>query len=387
VSGATTGGQSEPARTRVLTFPGSRIRARSHDANDLSWLVQFLAPGFHARRTGDADWTVQAKVDPAAWERHRRRGAAPGGRSAECFFQDRSIVRLPRWHGPRSLRVLRSDQDASFVCVDDERKIVHLVQREARRLSRLLWMRVVREIAQNRAWDLDGVFLHGAGVAHEGRGALIVGPKRAGKSSLLIHSLRGGDMDYLANDRALCLRDGRGFRVRSFPTIVQLRTSSLERFPDTFDALRASPYFPVLNRRETARGLRGTARPWKVGTYTLSPWQLVALMGSRARAEADLTAVLFPEVSGAPGRIRIERLGGRKARQHLREGLFRAEFRRMGGGAFRDRRVRRPPGPEAITAFLDDLADAVPCYRVVLGLQAYAAGGWVERMQRLLTAG
>jgi hypothetical protein len=377
----------QSAASRTLRFADTGIRVRTQSPADLDWLVQFLRPAFRSRRFGEADWTVDVEADPEGWERARRRGPVPSGRARECFFQDQSIVRLPVWQGGPGRLALRSPQDDSFISIDAEQRIIRIVQQAPDRIARLTSMRVVRELVQNRSWGPESMFLHGAGIAHGNRGALLVGPKRAGKTSLLLHTLRGGLFDYVANDRALCVRQGQRFRMRAFPTIVQLRISSLGRFPDLLDELRASPYFPVLNRTETARRLLGSARPWKAGTYTMSPWQLVSLTQSRPRAEVDLSAILFPDVSGTAGRIRVQRLRRPDARKIVAKGVFRANSKRRAGGAFWDERTGRPPAPDDVAAFLDSLAAEVPCYRIVLGLDAYRSTGWTERLRKLLEPG
>jgi len=58
------------------------------------------------------------------------------------------------------------------------------------------------------------------------RGVILAGPKKSGKTTLLMHLLSGGGADYVANDRvAVAWRDGVPV-LRGMPTIITLREAT-----------------------------------------------------------------------------------------------------------------------------------------------------------------
>ena len=246
--------------------------------------------------------------------------------------------------------------------------------------------------------EQSSLLLHAAGFVVGGKAVLLAGRKRSGKTSLLLHTLNSGadanaaglsandrlPVRYLSNDRTVLLPDGARIVARGIPTIASLRTSSLELFPHIRDGIERSGFFPALTRREAGRYPLGVARPWGGSKFTLSPSQLCDLTGVDAAPSAPLGAIVFPNMSGKRGGIRITRLKKAEAIAQLQRALFRADHRVQVGPLFSH--SARGPGKRRAerAARLSAVAEQVGCYSCDLGLQAYEDDAWLGRTLELI---
>jgi len=99
---------------------------------------------------------------------------------------------------------------------------------------RNLWtLRMVRHLLRWQLFQSGAVFLHGGAVAHGGIGIAFLGASRAGKTTLLLHSLRTYAASFIAEDDLTILQkeDGSLFAL-GWPGSVRLRRSMLSRFPE-----------------------------------------------------------------------------------------------------------------------------------------------------------
>jgi hypothetical protein len=219
----------------------------------------------------------------------------------------------------------------------------------------------------------------------EGRAALVIGEKRSGKTSLMLHGLSQGasaPVRYLANDRVWLSREEGTFKCRGFPTIASLRLSSVDLFPKVKERLRESTWTPVMTLRESQRRKVSRAEPWEGRKYTLSPIQLCRLMGVSASAVAEVGILLFPRVTGVGGRIRMIPMSPADAESALLRGLFRAGNPQKAGGLFAARDLPRRLDADCTLEDLRELVSRIPSHAVELGLQAYSDGRWLERLRK-----
>jgi hypothetical protein len=79
--------------------------------------------------------------------------------------------------------------------------VVEIVAARDRAETRLALLRVVREYAMLYAARAGWLILHAAAVDFGDYGLVIAGPKRAGKTTLLLHALRNERGRYVSNDR------------------------------------------------------------------------------------------------------------------------------------------------------------------------------------------
>jgi len=285
---------------------------------------------------------------------------------------------------------------------------VEVLAPEEGTLSRLAFMRIAREHVLSRLLGLPGMLLHASAFVMDRQAALIIGEKRSGKTSLLLHSLSGGicvgkgetggtrsvmgagDPDgriqYLANDRVWVSDTPGRFMARGFPTISSLRVSGLGFFPDIAERLRESTWASTLTLKEARRPRARRSRPWNGRTYALTPLQLCRALDVEPVAEAQIGALLFPRVTGASGRIRVTPLTRGVAANFVERGLFRAGAEQKAGGLFAARGFPRRLNPDETWSWIQKLVRRVPSYSLDLGLQAYSDTKWVSRLEAKIAA-
>jgi hypothetical protein len=228
-------------------------------------------------------------------------------------------------------------------------------------------MRVVRELTMERVVASGGLLLHAAALAGARGSVALCGPKRSGKTTLLMALLSSGAGAYVANDRCV-LRgtDGRA-SLRGLPTLVSIRRDTLERFP----AAQAR----LASVRPDADGGERAERP----NVSLSPPEFCELLGGCPRASGGpLLALLFPRIGDAPTPLRAQRLAQGEALARLRAGLFRAGHASPLGEVFAPGRAPAPSD-----ASLAALAARVPAYDCLL---AGDAAPDAEACRRLLAS-
>jgi hypothetical protein len=365
--------------SRTLRFGDLRIRVASADPGDLSWLGEFLRPAFATGPDGNADCAVRLTVDA---ERHAWLGAwsaARPGRAAACFALDTRMVSLPAWRLEGGAQAISDAEYDVFYLVRERGADVEIVGR-AHDLwrGRIPLLRVTRELAMNHAMSTGGVLVHGAAVRLGGRGLVLAGPRRAGKTTMLTWLLGEPDARYVANDRVLVGFDARGPVLRGVPTIVTLRAAMTRRFPGLRRRVRESFYNPCLSLQEARTGVLGPIATDEQGRFHVSPAQYLALTNARPAATSRLHALVFPRLTHRRGRLEVRRLTGSAALARLRASLFRAAARRRASDVFapfpapprrsRERLVRR-------------LASSVPCFECRAGSQAYEGTRGVTRLR------
>jgi len=383
--------------SRVLHFPGSAIRVEG-PREDVAWVVQFLGPSFRSRTTGEAEWQVRMVRDTAAFEKRQRAGPDSRGRRKLCFFLDTRTESLPQWRGPRGATAVFDRAHQVFAYVRNRAGEVELLAPEEERMPRLALMRIVREHALSRLLESPGLLLHAASFEMDGKAALIIGEKRSGKTSLLLHALRQGrawsglgldrgsdpggvPVRYLANDRVWVSPGPGGCRAQSFPTIASLRLSSLEFFPEVAARLSESTLTTSVTLRESRLGWAPMANPWNGRQYALSPLQLCRLLRVEPAASAAVGPLLFPRITRHRGRIRMLPMSPEESEAKLAAGLFRAGLPQKAGGLFAAQGFPRRLNHESTMGHIRDLVRRVPCYSVEMGFQAYSDQAWLGRLR------
>lgn len=305
-----------------LTYRELCTRVESTDADELAWLEEFLAPGFGRRddATADCDVVVDANAERLDRLRATVSAAAP---PRVCLVQDSGPVCLPAGEDESGCIVRHDEADLVYVISPDRRRI-ELVARAADAARRTALMKLVRELALSASWSDSSLVLHAAGCVVDGRGVLVAGPKRAGKTSLLLHLLGAPGARLLANDRMVVSLCGERAVARAMPTIANLRPDTVQaRFPDE-PARRAAYRHRFLLTVADAERLPAsndlTPRP-----LACSPAQLARLFGVTLVGEATVAALLLPQVDPTARGIALQPLDAAEARRRLRDVIFAAQ--------------------------------------------------------------
>jgi hypothetical protein len=330
-------------------------------AAPLAWLAEFLRPAFEDAPPG-ADGARVARVrDPARDAAGAAAGPAGAPRVA-WFTRDGDFLTLPCVRGAAGERTMVDTGVRVAQVVRAGGAEVEVVAEADHVKPRTTLMRVVRELATAHALGRGIVPLHASAVASTRGVVAFAGPRRAGKSTLLLHLLLAGGARYVTNDRLLV--DARAVVARAMPTIVRLREDALARFPAFASVLRAYGF-------DRAHALAEAAPPSRRWPPSLSPAQLCAAAGARAGAvgAGPLARIVFPEIDPAPG-FDLSPLEPGAAAERLARGLL------LPGGEARAAEAFAGPSAEpgrAMVPACAAVAACAPCYTLRLGPDAYAA--------------
>lgn len=369
--------QADPGEKSVVTlrFETAAVEVCA-GARDLAWLREFLGPWFEELERfeqieGSATPPLAARVelflDDDAFLRQQEAGPHPGGETQGAFALDGGMLRLPRWRGasPED-RVVFDEPLGVFhrVARDGATIRVHVTSATGNRRARIALLRTVRELVVSEVQAAGRALLHAAAVATPTGGALIAGPKRAGKTTLLVHALRAG-AELVSNDRVVLVPGATGFVVRGMPTIVRIRPATLDSLPEALRAPLANGRIDHLaSRDEIARGL-APERPRPGRPRNLSPAQLCDWLGARARRDVAPDRILLLRATESPGVAARELPTDAAA-----EALFACRF---GVPGERSELFAASPrsavaDPDAAMRACRELAKSARCHEVELGI-------------------
>ena len=418
--------------TAVFSHLDLRVAVSSPQASDLQWLRESMTPAFSVdAAVATASVHLRVVIDR---ERHRRlcegrlvvgatgdsAGESGGEPGVPMFgFDGHSAEFRPCSGAPNCVQ----DHELGFCYALAEpdghlqgaphgtpRRDIEIIAQRWKPSLRIALLRMLRELATQCLPAAGCLQLHAAALEWHGRGLVICGPRRAGKTSLLLHLLRADGSRYLANDRALLhppadgAADGRwpgsglGTWVSGMPTVVSIRERSVTLFAAlALDGMRdwlarmtlaevkalTSPLGSPLDAVQGA-----SAREASAGALSLSPAQLLDWLGIDAVSHAPLAGLLFPEVDPAIAGIRLERLSDDEISAQLEASLM-------------------PPRATVLTRWVDGLAAGVenavdtpadifaavavhragvPGYRCRLGRDAFVDAGSAGQLLAQLAA-
>jgi hypothetical protein len=235
-------------------------------------------------------------------------------------------------------------------------------------------MRVVRELLVAGAKAADRLLdLHAAAFATAAGAVLLVGPKQAGKTTLLAYCLRCRRASLIANDRVLV--DVQPVPPIAFgvPTLVSVRAGTLELFPDLRRTPNERP--AVFHSEESAEGTSSDASATgPARDFGLSPAQLAQRCGSGTAGSAPIAAVVFPEMEMVSGGWSLEPLAIGVGANRLLDSRYGIRATSRPWTIFADMMGPcEPHGDDAATQAAR-LSAAVPLLRCRLGPGAYRNG-------------
>jgi len=336
-----------------LRFEDFRVAVSSSERADLGWLEAFLACGFEPVSGGACDRHVALTVDAAAYDRLFAKGRPGSGVRVEGFARDAKPLLLERWLSNATESVFHDSRRPIFYMISRDGTRVEIVARERTPKCRTTLMRVVRELAMDRVVATGGILVHGAAIRVDGGVVVMCGPKRSGKTTLLMSLLEIPGTRYIANDRCVLRPTESGVTVRGLPTLVSIRCDTLDRLP-------------ARRRRldEVRPDLAGGGRN-EPTSFSLSPPEFCELMGDCPRESGGpLLALIFPRITDDPAPLTLHPLAAPEALTRFRQGLFRAAHASPLGQAFVSSAAgAASPAPEAIRR----IVQSVPGFDCRLG--------------------
>jgi hypothetical protein len=319
----------------------------------------------------EADCTVALVADDRSYDETLRRGPQADGRQVDCFVLDSGLVRLPLWASPTDERVIFDQRFKAFYCIDSDNSRVRILAGSRNLDARFALMRVVREFAMSSSHTRDGLVIHGAALAMENDGIIIAGPKRAGKTTFLIHCLQAAEARFISNDRVVVSLASAEPVLRGMPTIVTVRDQTLDLFPALQQPLLESRYDYRLALGEEERDSTPTVRLRCGRPFDLAPAQFCALLQARMSGQSRVRALLFPRVTEEIDGIQLRNLSAQAAHERLSAALFGIGSSRKTSRAF----VLTSDDLCVDQANVDRLCLAlttqVQCFECQLGRQAY----------------
>jgi hypothetical protein len=325
------------------------------DPADLRWLAAFLDRSLQEVPEAPPDCLVELTIDAGLYDHLFRLGSPGRGRLVEAFANDAKPGWLRHWSTSEAADVFHHDVNRVFYVVTGDGARVTIVAAARTRKVRTALMRVVRELTMSRVVASGGLLVHGAAVGVPGGALVMCGPKRSGKTSVLMAMLDSGLVSYVANDRCVLRGPPPAVTVRGLPTLVSIRAGTLDRFPAARD--RLGQIRPDLGGPEAEGAPRSRV--------SLGPSEFCELMGGCRREEGGpVRALLFPRVTDRPPVLSVRPLDPPEALARLRAGLFRAGYASPLGQVFPPRPDGSPPPAFAACA---TLAAAVPSFDCQLG--------------------
>ena len=364
-----------------LAYRGLNIRVHGPDDAHFAWLEEFLAPAF-GRADGaaaDCDVVVEEDADALARLRMRAHGAvAP----ATCLVLDSQPVQLPSWREAVEQVVFHEEARVAYRISGDRRRIT-VVTAPKNAALRTVLMKLVRELAMSAAWSPRGLILHAAACVVDGRAVLIAGPRRAGKTSLLLHALRAEGVRLLSNDRVVLELDADAAVAHGMPTIVSLRADTVVRQFPSPSALAAALRYRFALTVQEAEG-REPATDLTPRGLACSPAQLGRLFGNALVGRAAATALVLPRVDPGAQGIALSPLDADAAATRHGDVLFAAHAAPQVSDCFALREHARAPSAAEVRARWRDAVERLRVFECRLGPDAYATDPGTQLLAPLL---
>lgn len=239
-----------------LTRHGASVHIVGDDAT-LTWMLRRTTYGFGpAIRRGEDDWTVIAGSEHASnrrWTRYIRRYA--------------------------------SGETCSFL-VDGRHRLI-VVDQPPGAWRSLYALRMVRNVLRWELFRRGAIYLHASCVSLGGQGLAFIGPRRSGKSSLMVSALRSGSWEYVTEDDLTLLpMEGGGFAALGWPGSLRVRRSMLSHYPEIAAELQRLEH--------PANRLEENLDP-EIGMVRVFPEELAHIFGCKITAETTLRWVARTE--------------------------------------------------------------------------------------------
>jgi hypothetical protein len=359
-----------PAATRYC-IGGTAIDVASDIPAALHWLAEFLEPAFTASAapSGAVEARHTVYFETSGHDRLQRSLVAAPLSELEAFTFDGSFSRHRGWDDPDGTRWIHDKRFDTFLGVDLSGGSVRVVAKGDGCFARLALMRAVRELATSAQLAAGKLPVHGAAFVHEGVGVLACGPKRSGKTSLLLHALRCG-ASFVSNDRLFVDCEATA-TAEAMPTIVMLREGTLAFFDDLAGVLRDSRFDRARTLAECEAAAVPDPEERSVQRRGISPAQLCHSTGAAMRASTPVGVLLFPRIDPAADGLVLEPMSDEAARETLGRSLLKPSHPTRCSPLFSPGRVGGETPAEVESRRCDALLARVPAYDCRMGPDAF----------------
>jgi hypothetical protein len=212
-----------------------------------------------------------------------------------------------------------------------------VLAKESQPSARIAVLRIMREIASAQMCLTNWLPLHAAAVAYDQQAILILGERRAGKTTLSLQLLSHVACSFISNDRVFV--DGSVTPtpvVHGIPGVVNVRHGSISLLQSSMERSASSgdrdPWAVGHWRaRQTLdEAMRNTANATSntLGDLSLSTRQFLHLTGSSSTLHAPIRLALFPQIIDSDGSLQtsagfqVQRLSNSETCERLQENIF-----------------------------------------------------------------
>jgi hypothetical protein len=359
----------------IYRSPASALRVRLEEAPVFEWLSEFFAPWLDAASDiapGAPD--VRLVIDPGAFDALKAQGPRGSSELVDCFRLDQGLVRLPLWAGATGDATVFDEPLGAFYARRGLGEAIDVIVAVDSSKARVAMMRVVRELTMSRLVAAGWLIVHSSAFVVDGRAILVVGPKRAGKTTLLTYALTSGLARCLANDRVAVALGG-GHTAWGVPTIISLRVAMMRRFPILAHRLQTGRYDFRFSERELRAAHRADVDLAPPEAWSVTPAQYCDLVeSSLIGGSVPVAAVLFPRLMDDGTSIDLEPIDPSEAAARLAGSLFRPHGRE----ALFVRRGEVAPSEAALRAAAKTFIGGVGVHACRIGADAANEGAWIK---------
>ena len=360
-----------------VTVDALAIDIIGDDPTALVWLAEFLGPAFVSQPLDSppagavaAQHSVQFEVAPAEHAGLHQALAGAPLEGVKVFTFDGSFSRHRGWDADDKRRWIHDTKEDTFYGIDPSGRSIRLVATGAGGFPRVSLMRVVRELATTALLHSGKLPVHGAAFVHDEISVLVCGPRRSGKTTLLLHALRCG-APFISNDRLFVTTES-PIVAQAVPTIVMLRDGSLAFFEEmqrTMDEARFDRAYTVA---ECAMRIKRASPHRRPGSRRgISPAQLCELAGGSMFPSARVGTLLFPRIDPETDGIVLEPLAAESAATLMNRSLLKASHPTSYSAFFAPGLIGERVAVEVELHRCRRLAEQVPAYVCSLGPNAF----------------
>jgi hypothetical protein len=365
------GPTTETLLSRGLLYSGtSGSVAVVAESQAFEWCDHYLAPFVTSKplcANGMRDFVLCAVHDGALWQGVQLAIADLACTSSQTY----NGTAIREWILDAGLYVQQYVERKSFTIIDAERRCIAFVDDCASDTE--WWMepaRLVREMITRRIEEDSHFVFHAASVAIGDCGVALVGPKRAGKTTLTVAALEYASAAFIANDRTYFeMVDGtpyvHGWPVTSAlgigtclasPALRPLLESGIRsRYPQP--ALDGRLDLGEFRRRDVSAMIQERVK------VELTPLEVGETFGVPVIRRSKLSAVVLPKLDPSCSKPQLRDVAPFEAAEVLGEQALTCDHVNYPDWLHLRRRSDEETG-RRVAAFVEQLVLAVPAYEM-----------------------